>query len=152
MNNRTPSSLETEHAHGWPTHADGTDVPSGSVFVFGSNLARRHGAGAALHALKRYGAVRGVGVGATGRSYAIATKGHRLEVLSIKAIAEHAAGFVAYARHNRDTSFFLTRVGCGLAGYADADIAPLFVGLPKNVDIPFTWLSYLRRTSMRSGA
>ena len=145
MNDAT-SSLETEHACGWPTHADGTDAPPGSIFVFGSNLAGTHGAGAALHALKRYGAVRGVGVGATGRSYAIPTKGHRLEVLSVQAIAVYAEEFVAYARNNRETNFFLTRVGCGLAGYADADIAPLFVGLPKNVDIPFTWLPYLRRT------
>ena len=111
--------------------------------MFGSNLAGRHGAGAALHAAKRYEAVRGVGVGSMGRSYAIPTKGWRLEVLSVKTIAAHAAGFVAYAQNNPDTNFFLTRVGCGLAGYADADIEPLFAGLPKNVDVPLAWRPYL---------
>lgn len=96
-----PPSPETQHNKSWTTHADGTDAPPGSIFVFGSNLAGRHGAGAALHAAKRYGAVRGVGVGSMGRSYAIPTKGWRLEVLSVKTIAAHAAGFVAYAQTTR---------------------------------------------------
>ena len=43
------------------------------IFVFGSNLAGRHGAGSALHAAKRYGAQRGIGEGRTGDAYAIPT-------------------------------------------------------------------------------
>jgi hypothetical protein len=127
----------------WTTHTDADAPPRSHVFVFGSNLAGRHGAGAALAALKYFGAKPAVGMGPMGRAYAIPTKGQRLQVLPIAEIATYATRFVAYAREHHEERFYLTRIGCGLAGYQNAEMAPLFCGVPFNVDVPESWLSFL---------
>lgn len=106
------------------------------IFVFGSNLAGRHGKGAALCAKRDWGAVYGVGVGRTGDSYAIPTKGRRLEVLPLDMIEDYVADFIAYARANPDLQFKLTAIGCGLAGYKPEQIAPMFKDAPGNVIRP----------------
>lgn len=109
------------------------------VFVFGSNLAGIHGGGAARTARELYGAVWGQGQGLQGSSYALPTKDERIETLPLGAIAEHVARFLDFARSRPDITFFVTRVGCGLAGYTDEDIAPLFRGAPKNCELPHGW-------------
>lgn len=111
------------------------------IFVFGSNLAGRHGKGAALCARLEHGAVYGVGAGRTGNSYAIPTKDARLRTLPLEQIASHVADFLAYARAHSELQFEVTRVGCGLAGYTDAQIAPLFQGAPGNCQLPNGWRS-----------
>lgn len=115
------------------------------VFVFGSNLAGRHGKGAALWAKENRGAIYGQGVGRQGNSYAIPTKGPRLGVLPLKEIAKHVADFLDYARANPNVDFQLTAVGCGLAGYKPAQIAPLFMPLPFNVMAPEEFRPFLAR-------
>jgi hypothetical protein len=109
------------------------------IFVFGSNLAGRHGKGAALDAKLKYGARYGVGVGRSGNSYAIPTKDQRLNTLQLGVIKEHVENFIGYARVNPHLQFHVTRIGCGLAGYKDADIAPMFKEAPKNCDLPDGW-------------
>lgn len=116
---------------------------SEAVFVFGSNLAGRHGAGAALFAHDVYEAEYGVGVGRTGHAYAIPTKDANIETLSLKDIAEHVTNFLNYAEQHQDENFFVTRIGCGLAGYQDKDIAPFFKGAPGNCIFDIKWKSYL---------
>lgn len=106
------------------------------VFVFGSNLAGRHGKGAALWARQHRGAVYGRGEGHHGNSYAIPTKDEQLRTLHLDEIARHVRTFVAYANTHTDLQFELTPIGCGLAGYSPADIAPLFAGAPANVILP----------------
>lgn len=114
------------------------------IFVFGSNLLGRHGMGAALFAANNRGAKYGVGIGRTGNSYAIPTKGLRMEVLPLDIISEHVKQFIDYVIANPQLEFELTRVGCGLAGYKDHQIAPLFKGIPrKNVKIAESWKDYL---------
>lgn len=102
------------------------------VFVFGSNLSGRHGAGAALFARHFRGAVYGRGEGRQGNSYAIPTKGHRLEVLPLEQIAQYVKLFLDHAAYCNDTQFQVTPIGCGLAGYRREQIAPLFDGAPGN--------------------
>lgn len=111
------------------------------IFVFGSNASGRHGKGAALHARKHHGAETGVWRGPTGSAYAIPTKGQypQLAVLPPEIIAAHAADFCAYAAQNPQLEFQLTAVGCGLAGYSPADIAPMFAAAPANVFVPPEW-------------
>lgn len=107
--------------------------------MFGSNTAGIHGAGAALDALRHFGAIKGLGEGLQGQSYALPTKGlvaGRLRTLPIEAIAEHASRFKTFAASRPDLTFILTPVGCGLAGYRPDEIAPLFVGAPPNVVMP----------------
>lgn len=111
------------------------------IFVFGSNLAGRHGKGAALDARIKHGAVYGIGVGMTGNSYAIPTKGHNLEVLPLSKIAQHVEQFKNFATENKQYTFNITRVGCGLAGYTDEQMAPLFNGCPPNCILPKEWSS-----------
>lgn len=112
-----------------------------AVFVFGSNLHGVHGNGAAKTAKDLYGARSGQGVGLFGRSYAIPTKnspyGRRLPLHDI---GLYVAAFTAMAETlYQDRLFVVTRVGCGNAGYADAEIAPLFEKAPKNCLLPPHW-------------
>lgn len=107
--------------------------------MFGSNLAGRHGAGAALAALEKFGAKYGQGEGLQGRSYAVPTKDAKIRTLPLPVIKLHVDKFLDFARSRPDLSFFVTRIGCGLAGYIDIDIAPMFAGSPKNCDLPEGW-------------
>lgn len=109
------------------------------IFVFGSNLAGRHGKGAALCARQQHGAVYGVGVGRTGNAYAIPTKDEGLRTLPVESIRAYVNDFLTYAALHPDLSFTVTRIGCGLAGYMDADIAPLFKDAPPNCILPTGW-------------
>lgn len=91
------------------------------IFVFGSNLAGHHAGGAARAAHSSFGAVWGQGVGLQGQCYAIPTMQGGVE-----AIKPYVDEFVAFARDHRDMTFLVTRIGCGIAGFSDAQIAPLF--------------------------
>lgn len=112
---------------------------SENVFVFGSNEAGRHGAGAALHARKYCGAVYGQGVGFQGRSYAIPTKDRKLKTLPLERIKNYVDEFLHFARQHPEMAFLVTRIGCGLAGYEDEDMAPLFEKAPVNCELPEGW-------------
>ena len=113
------------------------------VFVFGSNLLGINGAGAAKVAATQYGAVYGVGVGPTGRAYAIPTKSRpsrgTQDTLPLEQIAKYVADFLKHAAASSTDRFLVTRIGCGLAGYTDAQIAPLFTDAPVNVQLPLAW-------------
>jgi hypothetical protein len=106
------------------------------IFVFGSNLAGRHGAGAALFAVKNHGAIYGQGMGRQGNSYALPTKNRNIETLSLGYIQEYVDIFIEYARANPELQFQLTAIGCGLAGYKPEQIAPMFKQAPDNVQLP----------------
>ncbi len=107
-----------------------------TIFVFGSNLAGRHGKGAALWARQHRGAIYGQGVGRQGNAYAIPTKDHQLRVLPLRAIERHVAAFLDYALAHPDERFELTPIGCGLAGFRPDQIAPMFAAAPANVLMP----------------
>jgi len=113
----------------------------GHIFVFGSNLAGIHGAGAANTAFRLYGAIRGRGQGLMGHSYALPTKDKNMRPLALDVIDAFVMTFIETARHNPSLSFFVTRVGCGLAGYKDEQIAPMFASAPSNCDLPPGWRS-----------
>lgn len=122
---------------------EGFSPKFGVIFVFGSNLAGRHGRGAALFARKHYGAQYGVGIGRTGNAYAIPTKDRILRTLDLDDIESYVHRFIRYAKEHPALEFQLTRVGCGLAGYKDAQIAPMFRGISANVQVPEEWRPYL---------
>lgn len=109
------------------------------VFVFGSNLAGRHGAGSAKAAREQHGAEPGVGEGCTGNAYAIPTKDEQLRVLPLEHIAFCVATFLRHAERHPDTTFTVVKIGCGLAGYEEADIAPMFAHAPANCELPEGW-------------
>lgn len=109
------------------------------IFVFGSNLAGRHGKGAALYARKNHAAQYGVGVGHTGNSYAIPTKDRQLRVLPLEEVKKHIREFIAYAKEHPELTFGVTKVGCGLAGFSESQIAPGFKEAPANCQLPESW-------------
>lgn len=115
------------------------DIPRIEIFVFGSNLAGRHGKGAALTAKKYYGAIYGIGEGRQGESYAIPTKDIDLKTLPLSRIKLYIDKFIIYAQTHPELDFRVTRIGCGLAGYDDTDIKPMFQGAPDNCRLPGFW-------------
>lgn len=110
--------------------------PKQGIFVFGSNLAGRHGKGAALDAKRYFGAIQGQGIGLQGKSYAIPTKDENLRRLSLLEIAIHVDDFLDFAREHPEMRFAVTKIGCGWAGYSPSDIAILFHDVPDNVELP----------------
>lgn len=112
------------------------------IFVFGSNLRGMHGGGAARMAMDKFGAEWGVGVGRTGQTYAIPTMHGGVDVIKL-----YVDEFVEYAKAHLELKFLVTRVGCGIAGFRDEDIAPLFadcvelenVFLPRNFWMVLKW-------------
>jgi ribA/ribD-fused uncharacterized protein len=116
----------------------------GRVFVFGSNLSGVHGAGAAKTAKEQYGAIPGVGEGlmpddVTPGCYALPTKDENIQTLSLERIKEYVDRFIMLAWERQDLTFFVTRIGCGLAGYTDVEVAPLFELAPPNCELPYGW-------------
>lgn len=125
-------------------HKDGTLPTNGEIFVFGSNLAGIHGAGAAKVALEKFGAQWGQGQGYQGLSYAIATKDKDLNPRDLATIAYAIKIFNIGTQisSHANTRWFVTRVGCGLAGFKDEQIAPLFKDA-INCSFAESWRPYL---------
>lgn len=113
------------------------------VTVFASNEAGIHGAGAAKDAMK-LGAVYGKSYGHYRQTFAIPTKNEFVtDPLPIEIIEYYVHGFLAYANSKRKMTFQVTRIGCGMAGFTDAQIAPLFVGAPLNCEFDEAWKPWL---------
>lgn len=110
-----------------------TSLKDNQIFVFGSNLEGHHLGGAAKQALDQFGAEMGVGVGLTGQCYAIPTMD------GLDQIRLYAAQFLRVAALLPQLEFLVTRIGCGIAGYTDDEIAPHFKGVPSNVILPDEW-------------
>lgn len=98
-----------------------SELKENEIFVFGSNLAGAHGGGAARLAYERFGAVWGEGVGLQGQTYAIPTMQGGVET-----IKPYVDAFILFAKENPTLTFLVTRIGCGIAGFRDEEIAPLF--------------------------
>lgn len=116
-----------------------------SIFVFGSNLAGIHGAGAALWAVKNSGAIYGQGEGLQGDSYAIPTKDHSIRTLSLEDINKSVKKFLKFAESNPNLVFKVTPIGCGLAGYKPIDIAWMFEKSLPNVGLPLEFLEIIHK-------
>ena len=114
-----------------------SELKPNEIFVFGSNLAGSHGGGAALLAYNKFGAIWGQGVGLQGQSYGIPTMHGGVE-----AIKPYVDEFIAFAKAHPGYKFLVTKIGCGIAGFAIEEIAPLFkdavdcdnIILPKEFD------------------
>ena len=106
------------------------------IFVFGSNLAGRHGKGAALYARQHHNAVYGQGEGRQGTSYAIPTKDEQLKTRPLALIQKSVDKFIEHARRNPEDTFQLTAVGTGLAGIPIDTMKAMFKAAPSNVIKP----------------
>lgn len=119
-----------------------THLRPNDVFVFGSNLAGKHGGGAARTANKYFGAEWGVGEGHTGQSYAIPTMQG-----SVETIKPYVDRFIKYTKEHPELHFFVTPIGCGIAGFQPKDIAPLFKDVldAPNVNLPNSFICELKK-------
>ena len=113
-----------------------TELNPNEIFVFGSNLAGSHGGGAALLAYNRFGAIWGQGVGLQGQSYGIPTMQGGVET-----IKPYVDEFIAFARQHPELTFLVTRIGCGIAGFTNEQISPLFSEAHNvdNIVLPLGW-------------
>ena len=114
------------------------ELKENEVFVFGSNAQGYHGGGAAAFALNHFGAVWGQGDGIQGQSYAISTMEGLIRT------ARNINRFIKYAHDHPEKRFYVTAIGCGIAGYTPLQIAPLFeraLVLP-NVFLPEIFWEY----------
>ena len=123
------------------------ELKANEVFVFGSNLAGAHAGGAARVALDKFGAVWGQGVGIQGQSYAIPTMQGGVET-----IKPYVDDFFSFAKSHTELVFLVTRIGCGIAGFKDEEIAPLFADAlhMDNIILPETFNKILRNPSVQS--
>ena len=110
------------------------------VFVFGSNLRGWHQGGAAKHAHRYFGAIWGQGVGLQGQSYAIPTMQGGIET-----IQPYVDDFIVFAQTHPELRFLVTRIGCGIAGFKDEEIAPLFrkALCLDNIVLPYEFVKVL---------
>jgi hypothetical protein len=113
------------------------------VFVAGTNLDGIHGAGSAKYARDHEGLLLGVGRGLSGNSYALPTVGHGFARMSLPQVAVEIGRFIEVAAQHPDLPFKVTRVGCNLAGFTDAQIAPLFADAPDNCLFDAAWEKWL---------
>lgn len=113
-----------------------TELKPGEIFVFGSNLRGIHGGGAARVAYQKFGAIWGEGVGLHGQSYGIPTMQGGVET-----IRPYVDEFMEYAKAHPNLTFLVTRIGCGIAGFTDDEISPLFEKAHKieNIVLPEGW-------------
>lgn len=119
-----------------------THLGQDEIFVFGSNEAGMHCGGAALCAVRNFGAIMGQGEGIQGQSYAIPTMGGNVEY-----IRPYVERFLDLAEEWDQNTFYVTRIGCGIAGFTDEQIAPLFARALKlyNVILPESFYKILTR-------
>ena len=116
------------------------NIQPNEIFVFGSNIDGMHGGGAAAVASRFFGAIWGKGVGLQGQSYAIPTIPG-----TPRDIKPYVDEFIQFAKDNPDKVFLVTRIGCGIAGFTEADMAPLLAdALPvENIILPEEFVNYL---------
>lgn len=120
-------------------------LPEDTVFVFGSNMAGTHAGGAAKTAHLHFGAVKGVGRGWAGQSFAIPTMNEHLQQMPLSQIQHYVDDFKIYTKHHPKTKYFLTSVGCGVAGYKVEEIAPMFKGISHNVIFPASFRPFVEK-------
>ena len=120
------------------------DLNENEIFVFGSNLEGSHGGGAAAIAARKFGAIWGQGVGLQGQSYGIPTM-HG----GVSAIKPYVDEFIEFAKNNPQLNFLVTRIGCGIAGFREEEIAPLFENATslENVYLPDTFWDIIEKRS-----
>ena len=116
-----------------------THLQPNEIFVFGSNQRGAHAGGAARLAKEKFGAQEGVGEGLTGQSYAFPTLTANFEKVSRASLEASRDRLFATARRHPDQTFLLTKVGCGIAGFTEDEIRPLFKNAPANIMPPEDW-------------
>ena len=117
-----------------------TSLNENEIFVFGSNIHGVHNGGASAYALQNFGAVNGQAEGLQGQSYAIPTDGVNINELYLGIRRFHD-----FAQAHPELTFYVTRIGCGIAGWSVFRVAPMFADCANldNVKLPKEFWEYL---------
>lgn len=117
-----------------------TSLNENEIFVFGSNIHGEHSGGASAYALHYFGAVNGQAEGLQGQSYAIPTDGVNVNELYLGIRRFHD-----FAQAHPELTFYVTRIGCGTAGWSVYRVAPMFANCANlnNVKLPKEFWDYL---------
>lgn len=115
------------------------ELKENEIFIFGSNLNGNHAGGSARLAQDKFGAVSGTGEGLTGKCYAFPTLDRKMQKQSMVELRRSAKRLFEVAEKRSDKVFLLTKVGCGIAGFSEEEIKPLFKDAPKNIIKPIGW-------------
>lgn len=117
------------------------------IFVFGSNESGIHGAGAARFAYDNFGAFYEQGFGLMGQSFGIPTKDWFITKLNIQVVKFYVDRFIDFVKKSKQYTFYITKIGCGLAGFTEEEIAPLFSELidDKNVYLPVEFITIINK-------
>lgn len=116
----------------------GRDLPDDVIFVFGSNESGMHGAGAAKLAFEVYGATLSQGFGLSAQTFAIPTKDWKIQTLPLEVVKHYIERFVEYVKNpfvKSKWKYYVTRIGCGLAGFTPEEIAPMFAPLRNHKQV-----------------
>ena len=117
--NLQSSNLENKQIEFTPNNI--TKLENNEVFVFGSNIEGHHGGGAARLIPTMHGGVA--------------------------AIKPYVDQFIEMAKVMKDKKFYVTKIGCGIAGFDVKEMAPLFNGALEleNVALPREFVMELKR-------
>lgn len=117
-----------------------TSLKDDEIFVFGSTLRGAHRGGAAKLAVEKFGAVMGQGKGLQGQAYAIPSM-----LKTVSQMQPYVAEFIKFAKHNSQWKFYVTKIGCGRAGFEEKDVAPMFAAAVEldNVFLPKSFVELI---------
>jgi hypothetical protein len=59
--------------------------------------------------------------------------------MPLETVHRYVERFLEFAWEHPELQFFVTKIGCGLAGYAEEEIAPMFAEAPINCELPHGW-------------
>ena len=119
-----------------------SELASNEIFIFGSNENGEHLGGAARIAYEKFGAEWGQASGISGQSYGIPTLDRDMEKVEPELIYIHLVDLIEYVQTHPKNTFYLTKIGCGIAGWSTDEIKDIFweaMGenpLPENLYIP----------------
>lgn len=118
------------------------------IFVFGSNLNGNHWGGSAKEAHENWEAKWGVGVGPTGKAYAIPTLDIEMKPMPLELIERAVIDFILHALDNYKFEFIVVEIGCGIAGFTPEQIAPMFKYAPDNVKLPKSFKKIIKEMKL----
>ncbi len=115
-------------------------IKTSECVLIGTNEAGIHGAGIAEYAYKHWGAVLGQGFGPMSNCFGLPTKDWEVHTLPLDRIAFYVSRYIDWVKiiRNGRWTHYVTKIGCGLAGYTPKDIAMMFSPLryTRNVYLP----------------
>lgn len=65
----------------------------------------------------------------------------------VESIKPYVDDFIAFACEHPELRFLVTRIGCGIAGFKDEEIAPLFIEAlgQENIVLPYSFIKTLEK-------